>query len=294
MQLLIRARLSGLLAGALVILVSGCSGRQSAERAPVGPTVFRTVTGSPPVQAAVTYEDEKGIWICRLPQGRHTMVFENGRYPRWSPDGQRIACHDDSGIWIVNVRNRAARRVAAVGKPRAVAWSCDGKAVFFTDGDALKLVELEDGSISTLLRGFRIREVSAERASHLIALTIRSTVGYRVFVLHTQSGDLRAVRRGCSASLSPDGRKVTVNGSDHHYLFLVTLRNGQVQTIHTPATALDNHHWSNHSRWIAAVSDPPEQAVFLDDLDERKVYRPEIPQGVDRPDLYVINMRPVS
>lgn len=289
-----RTRLFGPLAGALVALVSGCGGRPSGKATAVAATVFRTVTGSPPLQAVVAYQDEKGIWIYRLPQGERTMVFAKGRYPRWSPEGDRIVCHDTSTIWIVDVCRSTARPVATARKPRAVAWSWDGKAVFFTDGDSLKLVNLEDGSRSSLLRGLRIREVSGERASRLLALTIRSAVGYRVFVLDTRSGHLRAVRRGCSASLCPRGRRVTVNGSDHHYLFLVSLGDGQVETIHTPGAALDNHHWSNRSGWIAAVSDPPEQAVFLYDLEERTVYRLDVPEGVDRPDLYVINRRPLS
>jgi len=273
---------------ALWAALSGCSRPLGPDHHPTPVCVFHLVPHAPHLRVRIVYQDARGVWLYHLPSGKRRLLVPGGRYPRWSPDGVRIACHDGAHVWVVDAANARRTCLAVARAPRALGWRHDGKAVLFSDGHSLKTVSTTGGPVRVILSGRRVRELSAERRPGRVALTLKTATGFGVYLLDLPSGNLVRISRGCSASLSPGGHHVTVNEPDHHYLRLVQIEPLHVQRVFTPEVPLDNHKWSNHPGWIAAVSDPPERALYLYDLSHRRIFRLPDLKNVDRPDLFVV------
>lgn len=272
-----------------VLAAAGCSGNSRTAAGKPERQSFRLNPSPPHIQARITYEDAAGVWVRPIPGTNSTLVLRSGHYPRWSPDGRYIAAHDGSLLWLVDPDASSHRRLARVEKPRVLGWAQDGSGIFFTDGRILKRLDLNTGHVADLIKGKRIREISAERPAGRLAFTLKTVAGFSVCLFDLQQQHLQRLRSGCSASLSPDGGTVTVNDRDHHLLHLVDCEQGRTLTIHTPDVPLDNHKWSNNRYWIAAVSDPPERGIYLYDLLHGCLHPIPGVKNVDRPDLYVIS-----
>jgi len=93
--------------------------------------------------------------------------------------------------------------------------------------------------------------------------------------------------RGCSASLSPNGTRATLNLNGHRELALLDVRTGDtLATLSAPPdTQLDNQYWSNHPDWITAVSHKGD--IFLQRVTDGTCWRITRTGDADRPDLFV-------
>jgi Tol biopolymer transport system component len=76
--------------------------------------------------------------------GLHQLTNDvyKDRFPRWSPDGRRIAFHSNRGgkhdIWLINPDGSALERLTYAPAPAVYfpVWSPDGKRLFYTIPDA--------------------------------------------------------------------------------------------------------------------------------------------------------------
>jgi hypothetical protein len=82
-------------------------------------------------------DGKQGIWISnRDDSGAHNITNEGSdSFPNWSPDGQMIAFHRDSGdnvdIYVMNTDGSNIRRLTDASGPDTLpAWTPDGRIVF--------------------------------------------------------------------------------------------------------------------------------------------------------------------
>ena len=72
-----------------------------------------------------------------------------GWHPDWAPRGRLVAAVDDGGIFVVDARTAARRRIARNGRRHfdVPVWSPDGRRIAFYDGDPTFLYVVDsDGS----------------------------------------------------------------------------------------------------------------------------------------------------
>ena len=77
--------------------------------------------------------------ICKTVIGetRATRLTKNGYYPRWSPDGKRIAFLRDNKVMIMTSAGRWQRRLAEVEDPWAICYHSNGKEVLLAQSESL-------------------------------------------------------------------------------------------------------------------------------------------------------------
>jgi TolB protein len=82
-------------------------------------------------------DNRQGIWVSNRDDSRQVQITADGSdaFPRWSPDGRKIAFHRDSGqnvdIYMMNPGGSHVRRLTdAPGPDTLPAWTPDGRIVF--------------------------------------------------------------------------------------------------------------------------------------------------------------------
>lgn len=240
------------------------------------------------ISGKFVYQWNKGIYIGILGTSTSRRLVARGTYPRWSPDGRSIAYVDKNKIMLIPEKGGEAKVIATADRAKALCFSPDGSSIFFTDGTALRRVVIKDHTVKTLLDGYELLEIDVAGDPFRLAATVRTSFGYKVQVFDLKSGENRTVASGCSASLSPDGRLVTVNGKNHRILHLYhwdTLKSAG--NINAPVREkFDNQFWSNSPDWLVSVSEGSRD-LFIHHVSENRSYRVTWTGGCDRADLFV-------
>ena len=238
--------------------------------------------------ARLLYQRADGIHLRVLGQDQSSRLVADATWPRWAPDGKSFAFVRGSQIMHFDLATQAERVLAEAGQARAVAFHPDGQRVLFTDGKAVKSIPLEGGPAAAVATGPAFLELDISSQGDFLATTVKS-LGFRVWRLDLPSGRKTEIGRGCSASISPDGRLVTVNLDGHDQLALRDSRTGE-ERGRVPAPAgmqLDNQQWSNHPDWIAAVVEGPRRDILAQRVADGQAWRLTDDGDADRPDLFV-------
>jgi Tol biopolymer transport system component len=102
------------------------------------------------------YERHHRLFVIR-PDGSHRRQLNYGTYPSWSPNGKLIAFERDSGIWVIPLTGKRARRIASYGD--CPTWAPGGKWIAYLTGrhevDAKLVIIRPDG------RGRRVLATAA-------------------------------------------------------------------------------------------------------------------------------------
>lgn len=255
--------------------------------AAAGRVAARLAAGPPPIRGLVACERPGGIHLARLGEQGATVLSPSGAWPRFSPDGRQVAFLRGRDIMLAAVDGGAPRRLATVAAPRALAFAPGGGSVLFTDGGAVRTVDLRSGATASLLEGVEALELDAA-ADGTIVFTTREwgRFAIRGFDPATRRG--WRIAAGCSASLSPDGRLVTCNAGDHRALALVERERGRpaAAVVAPPGLRLDNQFWSNHPDWIVSVQQG-SGAILAHQVSTGLAWK-IVAGGCDRPDLFVL------
>lgn len=237
----------------------------------------------------VVYQRPDGIYVFEIRDKKAQRIAPYGTYPRWSPDGRYIAFIHENRIMITPYGSGVPRELARAGKARALGFMPDGRSLLFTDGRKLRRVDIDDAKVTDVLTGSEFLEVDSAGNGRRIAATVRTLTGYKVRVYDIKAGTSRSVAKGCSASLSPDGSRITVNGLDHKNLFLHDWKNLQrVDRVSIPpGMKFDNQYWSNHPRYITATSETGGRNIFIHDLETGISHRVTATGDCDRSDFFV-------
>ncbi len=225
---------------AVIGLLAGCGGAKEPPAASSAPAAFDlgavrpqiSFSGSIVFQSDLDGDNE----IYVLTSAGLRKLTDNAwddRYPRWSPDGKRIAFSaNPAGNFDLFVMDAGGQSPAAVtSSPEDeldVAWSPDGGSLAFTrdttrtpGGDeATWMIDLGTRQASEAVRGFRrsngLPDISA--ASQGIVFTGKRLLGgWAVFLFDPRDDSVRelASRGGaCRARFSPDGSRIAYVSSE--------------------------------------------------------------------------------
>jgi len=148
------------IAGALVLVIAGA---RLLRRAPSAAQIGRRtqVTHDPgleidpalsPDGRFIAYSGAEGILLVRQVEGGDPVhvIREGdgrGRWPAWTPDGQRLVFLSPHGVAVVPALGGAPRLVAAAAAPeRGMALSPDGREVAFVAHDSLYARPVDGGA----------------------------------------------------------------------------------------------------------------------------------------------------
>ncbi len=264
-----------------------CRGEKAPADAPAVAAQASATELASQIQGAVAYEYNGGIYRTDIGQANAVCLAPEGTYPRWSPDGARLAFVVQRTITCMDADGRNAVTVAEADQPRAVAWYPDGQSILFTDGDEIKSAPVEGGASRTVVKGYDFRELDISvDACRLIATVMRPT---RLRAFDLDAGKSRTLAKGCSASLSPDGARVTNNLRGHKRLALLSWDDGtELGVVAAPeGHKFDNQFWSNHPDWLASMTEGRDGDIFIHRISVDRAFRITALGGCDRPDLFV-------
>lgn len=265
--------------------LAGCGSSEARREAP-GALPLETPPGL--AGARLVYQRPDGLYLRVLGKGRPRRLASEGTWPRWAPDGRSIVFLRGNRIMRLDLESGAEVTVAEMKNPRTLAVHPDGRQVLVADGQTVKAVALADGQTTTVHSGVVFHELDVAAGGGFWVGTVKS-LGWRVRRVDWPSGKSTDLARGCSASLSPDGRLATVNLDGHEQLALVDARTGREQKrLSSPeGLKLDNQKWSNHPDWIAGIVEGAAQDIFVQRAGDGRVWRVTDEGDADRPDLRV-------
>lgn len=274
-------------AGLLALLSAGPACRCDAEREPHA-EIAALETLEPQPAGRLVCERDSALYVTALGHREATLLTSHGAYPRWSPDGERIAFVRGNAIMEIEIDDNKARVLAEADEARAVAWHPDGNEVLFTDSGTVKAVDRHTGRIRIVVDGWNVRELDLAGGGQRLAATVKK-IGYHVYAFELGSGIARRLGSGCSASLSPDGTLVTNNRSGHRKLALRDWSTGRIHGhVHAPeGITFDNHFWSNRRDWLLSLSEGERRDVYLHQVSTDRAVQLTFSGDCDRPDLYV-------
>jgi Tol biopolymer transport system component len=115
----------------------------------------RQVSGSSPVPVAaalrgdhrwprwspdgsrLAFTADAAVYVIPVLGGAPQLLVESGRQPAWSPDGAQLVYAGGDGIWVSPVAGGAARRVVQGFVPHSPSWSPDGRRIaYVTENEA--------------------------------------------------------------------------------------------------------------------------------------------------------------
>ena len=147
-------------------------------------------------------------------------------YPRWSPDGTRIAFtanpHGHFDIYVMNADGSGLTEItSSPGDEVEPAWLPDGSALAFTEENksllgkeaTLKTIDMNTKEVRTIIPEFKGSHGLSDFSplAQLLTFTGHRFIGWDVFLYDIQAKKYRALAEGgksCRARFSRDGQKL--------------------------------------------------------------------------------------
>jgi hypothetical protein len=261
------------------VALSGCGDSNgSAESTPIAESSL---------SYSVAYQRGDDVFV-KDHDAEPRLLVRNATHPRWDPDGSRVATVSARNILVVDAHSGEATTVATAADPVTVAWHPSGERLFFTDRNMVRIVDLETQAVSTVVEGHRVLELDVAPDGTTLVGTVRRS-GYAIRVFDLEAGNSRNIARGCSASISPDGKMVTNLLSGHRNLDLIKPANGdRVRLLDAPdGVVYDNQYWTNHPDWIAGELEGDKRDIVLINATDGRVRRVTDEGTASRGDVFI-------
>ena len=240
-------------------------------------------------EGKVVYERPDGIYVKSLQAIEDKKISDGGKHPRWSWDGRYIVFIRDGKIVLYSTRDKKTRELATVKSPGTVSFHPDNISILFSDKTKLYRFNLKTGAKREVITDGDFRELGISRDGNRLAATVKTLTGYKVRVFDLSGGGVRTVSKGCSASISPSGGKVTVNGPKHKTLKLFDWGSlKHTATIPSPSgLKFDNQFWSNKDDWVASATEGEERNIYLHNAVTGKYFKVTSTNDCDRPHIFI-------
>jgi Tol biopolymer transport system component len=269
------------LAGAVVILSLAC-GRKSASQTETPRNIdLAALRAASEFRGEIVFQSDMdgNNEIYALTSDRLRKLTDaswSSEFPKWSPDGKRIAFSANPGgryqIFVMNADGSDVRQVTrAEHDAIEQAWFPDGKRIAFTEQRRTGLdrsytlwsIDLETQMLERLIPEFSDSSGLPEfsPAAPLLAFTGKKLLGWDVFVYDLKSKTITQVTRGgnaCRPHFSPDGRKIAFVSSQADGKGDIWIMNpdgsGQDRLTDLPDTFDYYPSWSADGRTIVFAS----------------------------------------
>jgi len=156
-----------------------------------------------------------------------------GNYPRWSPDGRKIAFTAE-GVQVIDTDGSGRSKVTAYGpgdppdsreeSAKQPAWSPDGKQIVFSNDaypvssdERLEVINADGSGRHVLTADRRFRYQHADWSPNGAQIAFSAIGGYYgswIGVVRADGTGLRRIARHCSGThpaWSPDGKRIAFN-----------------------------------------------------------------------------------
>lgn len=246
------------------------------------------------LRGTIVYQRERpdrpeAIYKSEIGRARAWRLADEGRYPRWSPDGRHVAYFRGTNVMLMTAGGRFHRRLASTAdpNPRALTYHPNGREVWYTDGADIRAVDIRSRAVRTVVSGmpFRGLDVSADGTRLIVTIS-----GHRILGIDLPSTRVRKLGSGCSAALSPDAERCTNNQPMHGRMLVRRWSDWSVVgEYHAPAgMTFDNEAWSNDPRWLVTRTEQPNnQNCFVHDPVADRAVQVTFTGDANRPDLFV-------
>lgn len=250
----------------------------------------RVYAGNTDITGSVVYEYKGGIWCTEVGQRNPVCLVPDGSYPRWSPDGCFVSFRRGNRVMRISSDGKQEEYLTEGEILGAVMYHPNGREVLFIDGKQVKSVSLENKKVHCVAKGYQFAEIDISADGKRLVCTVMKPI--RILTFDLETGKKRTLVRGCSASLSPNGKLVTSLGGRHTKLYLRSWESGEsVSSIDAPAGfRFDNQFWSNHPDWIASQAELEKKApgdIYIHQISRNLAFQVTFTEGCDRPDLFV-------
>jgi Tol biopolymer transport system component len=130
------------------------------------------VKWSPDSDKIVSHSRDGQLQVFSIKNGARSQITKEGVYRiqgGWSPDGQYIACNQDSeSIWIIPVNGGEERKLIETKRKAIPYWSSDGKWIFYQEGSPGYRRELHFIRVSD---SFEVNVILPEETGSYISLS---------------------------------------------------------------------------------------------------------------------------
>jgi Tol biopolymer transport system component len=292
----------------LIWALSGCQGDTAKSKHSAGPrTSVDTLEAEMSISGRIVFQsDLDGDDEIYLLQGKRIRQLTDNtwddRYPRWSPDGTKIAytanprgnfdlfVMDDQGGMVQSLTDSPEDEVD-------LAWVPDGKGIAYSTELRKRLgkqrsiwrLDLASGERNRLLPGFSGSHQLPDFSPRLpeVAFTGKKGIGWDVFLGNLRDQTIRQMThggKGCRPRFSPDGQFIAfvsseADGKGDIWLMGADGRDSRQLTIR-PQTFDYFPSWSPDGKQIVFCSnlrdkyaDKGEWGLYLVDLDDGRVTR---------------------
>jgi Tol biopolymer transport system component len=243
------------------------------------------------VEGAVVYTGGGHVRKVIIGDWRVTDLGE-GDFARWSADGNRLAVYDDGDLYVIDAdgSNRTLLVKDADKK--------DGCPVeFHPNNREVVFWKKKGGFHAADIETLNVRRLNAPGtytgSACISADGKRMAVrwGHNLYAVDLENKRHHKYASGCSPGVSPDGKLVMNNDGGHRTVTIRGWDGKGEQKIHSkalsPDNRWDNHHWSNHSDYIAAQGERGGGYAYVVNVAANRATRVTWESRIGYPDVWI-------
>lgn len=245
------------------------------------------------LDGAVAYSRSGRIYKVVIGDGT-PVDLGPGKYVRWSPHGDKLAVLDSQGKVFVmddDGSNRIELASGAATQNCPLEFHTNDQEVIWLQGSTFKATHILTKTTRDLMNN-PPHGYSGEPGISADGKRLACRASHDLYAIDLDNETDRKYADGCSAGVSPDGTTIMNNVTGHKELAIRNWDGSNSRSLHadngcSPDGSWDNHHWSNHNDYIAALGDGSQKEVYVIKVSTDATTRMTWVGDADYPDLYV-------